>query len=80
MTYLDPRVEAAVKVIGPTLHGWHDGFAEGECPECQEVTRDALAAADAVDPLRQPGVIHRVAKRVSELATAYSPGRGCPKC
>ena len=49
---LDPRVEAMAAVISAALSGWHEDVDGGTCPACQDVARDALAAADAVDPLR----------------------------
>ena len=75
MTDNDPRVEAAEQELWDRVGGFLADFP------CRETASAILAAADAVDPLRQPGVIHRVAKRVSEpeLATAYGHGWDDPQ-
>lgn len=56
----DPRIEAVTRVVAPAVHHWHDGLI-ADCVLCQGVAAEALAAADAVDRLRAPGVM-----RVSE--------------
>ena len=55
MTTTDPRIDAAARGIWR----WHEDVAASNTPEPTdsdvELAIAALAAADAVDPLRQPG-------------------------
>ncbi len=51
MTDPDPRIEAAAKVIAPTFTHHPESDTE-TCGICRNIAANALAAADAVDPLR----------------------------
>lgn len=56
----DPRIEAVARVVAVPVHAYTDrATADGgripwDCDGCRELAGEVLAAADAVDPLRNP--------------------------
>lgn len=59
----DPRIEAVARVVAVPVHAWSDRKRDGipwDCEGCRELAADALAAADAVDPLRDRRILNTV--------------------
>lgn len=69
---MSDRLEAAVKAWD---HHWGDRYGDEAVEEMGEEVAVALAAADAVDPLRNPAPedIERAAKALHDLGCAAHP-------